>query len=138
MGDKLIVRVWNVLVKNKQVKVATIEQENRTESMCEGCSAPCCQGFLRPVLTEEEFKSRKFPTKFLPLPKWLKKEHVKADYIATLAMPKGACSFFDSYNHKCLVYSNCPKSCLAYDCREDQRPEVQSFARERMKVWQEQ
>ena len=136
--ENILVRTWKVIVNNKEIKVATIEQESRTPSICDGCSAPCCKGGLGPILTENEFKTRKYPTKFLPLPDWLKNEGINAEFIATLAMNKNGCRYFNSLTNKCIIYPNCPESCLAYDCRDDPREEVKNFVKLRMREWVEQ
>lgn len=126
------VRVWSVHVKGQPVRVATIEQGKRKQSMCHGCSAPCCKGILRPVLTETEFKQRKFPTLFLDPPDWLKEKAPRAQAIATLGMADdGPCTYFDEATNKCTAWPNCPSGCLAYDCREDDRDEIREFAQRR-------
>ena len=134
MKDKQLVRVWNVNTNDRgRVKIATIEQGERKPSMCEGCSAPCCQGFLRPILTAEEFLEKKFPTTLVAPEEWLKKKVPRAQYMATLAFTNGKCPYFDTQTHKCTIWPNCPNGCLSYDCREDTRPRIREFARQRMK-----
>uniref|UniRef100_A0A7C4M5Z5 YkgJ family cysteine cluster protein n=1 Tax=candidate division CPR3 bacterium TaxID=2268181 RepID=A0A7C4M5Z5_UNCC3 len=133
--DVKLVRVWRVNLKDGQeVRVATIEQGPRKPSMCEGCPAPCCQGIFRPVLTAEEFFSKKFPTKFIDAPDWLKKQVPRAEKLAVLAFTENSyCNYFDPQTQKCKIFPNCPKACLAYDCREDPRPEIKKFAKMREK-----
>lgn len=132
--DRRLVKVWNVPLKDgRVVKVATIEQGERKPSMCEGCSAPCCKSFLRPVLTSEEFHSKKFPTSFVHPESWFRKQVPRADYLACLAFTDKSCPYFDSTFSKCTIFPNCPKACLAYDCREDTRGNVQAFVKEREK-----
>lgn len=139
MEDKHLVRVWNVTLKSgKKVRVATIEQGPRKTSMCEGCEAPCCMGLFRPILTSEEFLSKRFPVTLIPPEPWLKKKVPRADYVAALAFhEKSHCSYFDVETRKCTIWPNCPKACLAYDCREDTREPIRSFAKRRMKKWRE-
>ena len=132
MLNKHLVRVWNVTLKNGQViKVATIEQDSRKESMCDGCSAPCCQGMFLPILNEDEFLNRKFPISYTKPEPWLEKQVPRAQFLATLAVTDKGCSYFDEKTHKCKVWPNCPKGCLAYDCREDTRSEIAKFAKTR-------
>ena len=135
--DKQLVKVWNVNSTDKgQIRVATIEQDERKPSMCEGCSAPCCQGMFRPILTSEEFLGRKFPTMFVDVPDWLKKKVSRAKKISVLAFTNSSsCNYFDPVSHKCTIFSDCPKGCLAYDCREDTRPEIRKFVEERVKTY---
>jgi len=45
----------------------------------------------------------------------------------------GVCPYFDMETHKCKIWPNCPKACLAYDCREDPRPEIREFVKNRLK-----
>jgi len=127
------VQIWTVVVNDKPVRVATVEHGPRKPSLCGGCPAPCCQGMFHPVLTEQEFKQRKFPTKFLPAPAWLLERTSHADAIATLAMFEQGCRFFDHETALCTAWPDCPKGCLSYDCREDTRGEIREFAQQRMK-----
>jgi len=132
------VRIADInLVGGGIVKVATIEQGGRKESMCEGCSASCCQDFLRPILTLDEFLSKKFPFELLPPPDWLKEPAPQIQCVAVLKFEDGACRYFDRTSHKCTIYPDCPKACLAYDCREDPRARVKEFVRERMETLRE-
>lgn len=133
--DTKHVKIWNVTVGGLPVKVATVEQGGRKESMCDGCSAPCCRGDFRPVLNEKEFFLRKFPTKFLPAPEWLTDRVKDVDFIATLAMGSGPCPYLDTDSNLCTVWPDCPEGCLSYDCREDTRDEIRDFANERKKIW---
>lgn len=134
---KQAVRVWNVDAAGGKVRVATIEQGPRKPSMCEGCPAPCCQGMFRPILTSEEFLSKKFPTKFVDVPGWLRKKVPRAAKVAVLAFTKNShCNYFDPVSAQCRIWPDCPKACLAYDCREDTtRPEIARFAKERKREW---
>jgi len=135
--DKQLVQVWNVTLNNgKKVRAATIEQNPRKSSMCDGCSAPCCKGMFRPILNQDEFLSKKFPTTFISVPKWLKKKVSRAQYLACLAFTKNpGCQYLDLETNKCTIWPNCPKGCLSYDCREDTRPKIREFAKKRMKEW---
>ena len=130
---KLKVKIHKIVLHGEIVSVATIEHGPRRPSICEGCPAPCCQSFLRPVLTEEEFKSRKFPTAFVRPEPWLTEQLPEVDYLAVLAFKENGCPYFDHKTHKCKIWPNCPKACLAYDCREDPRPEVQAFVKKRLR-----
>lgn len=138
-NDKRLVRVWNVNpIGGGEVRVATIEQGPRKPSLCEGCSAPCCRGLFRPILDQEEFLSKKFPTMFIDTPKWLRRKVPRAGKVAVLAFTENShCNYFDPASAKCKAWPNPPKGCLAYDCRADSRPEIKRFAEERMKTWQE-
>ena len=137
MEDKRLVQVWNADSTDKgKVRVVTIEQGERKPSMCEGCSVPCCQGFLRPILTSEEFLNKKFPITLIPPERWLKKKVPRAQYMAALAFKNGKCSYFDTISCKCTIFPDCPKACLAYDCRDDTREGIRQFAEKRMKEWQ--
>jgi len=130
--DLRLVRVWRVRLKTGHtVKVATIEQGARRPSMCDGCYAPCCRGALLPILTSEEFLSRRFKFTYIPLPKWLRDKGCNADFLATLAVGESGCPYFDPKTNLCTIWPNCPRSCLAYDCRLDERPEIRRFARRR-------
>lgn len=126
--------IWNVKIgKNTNLKVLTIEQGKRQPSLCEGCPAPCCQGLFRPVLTAKEFMSKKFKVAFAPLPPSLKKQKVPADFVVTLAMGEHGCFYFDWETRRCGLWPNPPQACLAYDCRQDTRSEIFSFAQKRIK-----
>jgi len=139
LKDLRLVKIWKVNTTKGIVKVVTIEQGPRKPSLCEGCSAPCCKGMFRPILTEEEFLTKKFPTTFLKIPNWLKEKVPNAEYIACLAFTKNPyCQYFDPINCKCKIFPNCPKACLAYDCREDPRPEMKEFVKKMMKKWSQQ
>lgn len=132
-NDKRLVRVWNVNpIGGGEVRVATIEQGPRKPSLCEGCSAPCCRGMFRPILDKEEFLSKRFPAMFVPTPQWLKKRVPRAEKVAVLAFTENSyCNYFDPASARCRIWPNCPKGCLSYDCREDTRREILSFARKR-------
>ncbi len=137
--DKRLVKVWNVdLVNGNTIKAATIEQGPRQSSMCEGCPAPCCKGILMPVLTEREFLDRKFESRFTDVPDWLKEMVPNATHIVTLNVTDNGCPYHDSITGLCTVWSDCPDSCRAYDCRVDDRPEIKEFAKKREKEWLEQ
>ena len=136
--DRRLVRVWNVnTTDGKTVRVATIEQGPRKPSkLCENCYSLCCRGGIRPVLKSEEFLSKKFPTMFMPVPAWLAKKVPRAQKLAVLAFTKNTyCNYFDPGALKCTLWPNCPKSCLAYDCREDTRKKFREFARKRVEEW---
>ena len=120
------------------LRVATIEQVDRRESMCAGCPAPCCKGMFQPVLTSEEFDSKKYQMDFIPSPDWLKEQVEGADFLAVLKVEEGGCVYHDHETNLCTIWPDCPKACLAYDCRLDDRPEIAEFAEERIKIWQDQ
>jgi Fe-S-cluster containining protein len=124
--DEKTVKVWKItLGSGKTIRVATIEQGKRTEVDCSGCWAPCCRGSVMPVLTEEELFSRRFRTKFVEAPKWLKEKVPKAEYVAVIDVdPEKGCFYFDSKTRKCKLWPNPPKSCLSYDCKNDPRWEI--------------
>lgn len=132
--ERKLIQVWNVEVSGHPVRVATAQHGPRKQSMCDGCSAPCCKGKLRPVLTAEEFKERKFPTLFLVPPEWMQIKVPRAQAIATLGnfTDKG-CGYFDHDTGLCTIWPNCPQGCLSYDCNEDTRPEILAFAKRRAK-----
>lgn len=130
--DRRLVRVWNVtLVNGEKVRAATIEQGHRKESMCKGCSAPCCKGMFDPILNQEEFLSRKFKFKYVPTPPWLKRRVLRAQYLVTLAITEKGCPYHDPVTNLCLVWPDPPKSCLSYDCRSDAR--MKKFVKRREK-----
>lgn len=134
MSDKRLVRVWNVdLVNGSKIKAATIEQGPREESMCEGCSAPCCKGMFLPVLTQDEFLNKKFKSKFTIVPDWLRERVPNATHLVTLNITEKGCPYHK--NDLCSVWDDPPKSCLSYDCRGDDRYFIKAFAEERMKNW---
>lgn len=138
--DRNLVKVRPVTLNpsGQVIRVATIEQVDRRESMCAGCPAPCCKGIFQPVLNEEEFLSRKFSMDFIPSPDWLTERVEGADYLAVLKVTEKGCIYHDHETNLCTVWPECPKACLAYDCRMDDRPEIAEFAKERMKTWQDQ
>lgn len=138
--DRNLVKVRPVTLHptGQVIRVATIEQVDRRESMCAGCPAPCCKGIFQPVLNEEEFLSRKFAMDFIPSPDWLTERVEGADYLAVLKVEEKGCIYHDHETNLCTVWPECPKACLAYDCRMDDRPEIAEFAKERMKTWQDQ
>jgi len=84
-----------------------------------------------PILTAEEFLSRRFKFAYIPLPRWLREKGCDADFLATLAVGRSGCPYFDPKTSLCTIFPNCPKSCLAYDCRLDGRPEIRRFALKR-------
>jgi len=137
-GGDLIARVWRMpLVRGGTVTVATVEQPPRQPSMCDGCPAPCCRAGIKPVLTQEEFFSKRFPVAFQPVP-WepFGQQGVRADYIATFAVPDcGACPLLDQETNKCAAWPNPPAACLAYDCRRETREPIRSFAKGRQRLW---
>lgn len=134
--SKQLVRVWNVELKNgEKMRVATIEQTLRQKSMCEGCSAPCCKGVFRPVLNEEEFLSKKFKMMYAKAPDWLIKRVPRATHLATLAIDDRSCPYHNKSTNKCELWPDLPKSCLSYDCRGDDRPEIKEFCKKREKEW---
>ena len=126
-------RVWNVALKTGgAIKVATIEQAGRVRTMCDGCSAPCCKGMLHPILNEEEFTSRKFPFQYAPVPAWLlEKIGPIADCIAVVHVNESGCVFHDHKTNLCRIWPHCPESCKAYDCRQDTREPIATFAQAR-------
>jgi len=137
LEDLHLVKVWNVPLKSgKTIKVATVEQGERKPSMCEGCEAPCCQGAFRPILTAEEFLSRKFKFTYTPPEAWFKLKAPEVQFLATLRVDKDGCPYFNKVDRKCELWPNPPKACLAYDCREDPRPAIRKFARRRMREWE--
>jgi len=138
--EKKLVKIWNLKMKNGTIlKAATIEQGPRKPSMCEGCPAPCCQGLFRPVLTGDEFESKKFPMALNEVPLFIKIQVPQVQKLIVLNVDeKKGCPFFDKEKHKCSIWPNCPKACLSYDCREDPRPEIRSFAKKRAKIWRKQ
>ena len=129
------IKVWNIRLKTgKTIRAATIEQGDRISSpLCKGCYAKCCRGSIAPILTEEEFFSRKFKFMYMESPEWLRELVPRASYLITLDISKGICPYFDSENLKCKLWPNPPASCLAYDCRKDSRSEFSSFALKRAK-----
>lgn len=134
---KIHVKVWNVPLKaGSIIKVATIEQgERKPSSLCEGCYAKCCRGKIYPVLDSDEFLNRKFPFLYMETPNWIKTQVPRADYLVTLAVSEEGCPNFDKEKLKCKLWPNPPKSCLAYDCREDERPFMRKFAKIREREW---
>jgi len=137
MAEYIRVKIWNMRVEKSVVlRVATVEPGPRRPSMCDGCSAPCCQGIFKPILSAEEFLSKKFKFALYPLPPSLKRQKIPADFVVGLMMEKdGRCPYFDKESHRCTIWPNCPKSCLAYDCREDFRPQIASFAQKRARQY---
>ena len=141
MVDKQLVQVWNVNLRSgHKLRIATIEQGPRKPSpLCVGCQALCCHGKIRPVLTAEEFLGKKFPMEYIEPELWLKEQVPRAQWVAVLKFNEnGECQLWDSNELKCRLWPNPPKSCLAYDCREDPREEMKQFAQRRMKEWQAQ
>ena len=132
--ERQLVRVWNVnLMDGREVKAATIEQGPRQLSMCDGCPTPCCKGILRPILTQEEFLSKKFKTTFISAPNWLRKQVPRADFLVCIALTERGCPYHEWDTNKCLIWPNAPQSCLSYDCRED--PRMRNFVGRREKEW---
>lgn len=125
------VRVWNVNTDKGWVKVATVEQGERQKALCEGCSAPCCKGIFRPILTEDEFLTKKFKITLIPAPDWLVGKVPDGTQLACIALNGKGCPYHDWNTNKCVVWPDCPKSCLSYDCRED--PRMKEFVSQRFK-----
>ncbi len=122
MKDIKHVKVWNLNRNDRSINVATIEQTDRKESMCNGCPSPCCRGILKPVLTGEEFMTKRFPWSLEEVPKVIQDQStVKIDHLVVLALGEKGCFHFDPEKEKCNIFPDCPKSCLAYDCRDDSR-----------------
>lgn len=71
----------------------------------------------------------------MEIPSWIKKQVPNAECLAVLDVSKGPCSYFDQEHLKCKLWPNPPKSCLAYDCREDERPSMRKFAKQREREW---
>lgn len=140
VSDLLKVHIWNLKMKDgSTLKAATIEQPERKPSMCEGCPSPCCQGMFNPVLTREEFESRKFPMSLNQVPLHVKVQVPQVEKLIVLDAKMG-CPYFDKEAKLCSLWRDkgidaVPKACLAYDCREDERPEIRDFARLREKEW---
>lgn len=135
-SDICKVQVWSISLKSgESIRAATIQQQPRKPTPCEGCSAPCCRGKLAPVLDADEFLSRKFSFKYVEPPYWLKKEVPRAQKLVVLDVsPESGCPYHDPKTGKCTIWPNCPKSCLSYDCREDMRPEIKEMVKERFGV----
>ena len=126
------------LTNGKIIKVAFLSSRPKQEGLCKGCSAPCCKGSLKPVLDVEEFLSRKYKSDYTPIPDWLKKQLPMAEFVATLAVDiVEGCPYHDKNTGKCTIWPECPKSCLSYDCRQEEREPISTFAKEREKIWQE-
>jgi len=118
------VKVWHVNLKDgRAFRVATIEQGKRKPVDCKGCSAPCCKGILKPILTEKEFLSRRFRFTYSDIEPGLRDafpKDVEVSYLVTLDVdPQKGCIYLD--HDRCSIWPYPPKSCLAYDCREDER-----------------
>lgn len=136
---RILCSVWNVPTVDGIMKVATIEQEERRESMCTGCSAPCCKGLFQPILNKEEFLSRKFNTQYIDVPEWLQPQLPDDVQLAVVAGDEKGCFYHNHETNLCTAWPNTPKSCLSYDCRTDDREPIASFAKDREElVWQEQ
>ena len=133
------VSVWNVKLKNGQrIRAATIEQGSRKSSpLCEGCYSKCCRGSIAPILTKGEFFSRKFSFTYMKAPEWLREKAPRADYLITINVGEDGCPYFDQVNLRCELWPNPPQSCLCYDCREDPRLHMKTFAKKREKEWKE-
>ncbi len=130
-------KVWNVSLKDGRIlKVATLEQGPKKESMCSGCSAPCCKGSLKPILTGEEFISRKYKFAYTDVPEWLHEQVPSAEFLATLDVDsEKGCPYHDWNSNTCSIWPNCPASCLSYDCRDEDREEFVEFVKRRKKEW---
>lgn len=105
--------------------------------MCDGCQAPCCRGMFKPILNKDEFINRKFRFEYTETPSWLRNQIPDVPFVATLAITKLGCPYHEGKTNKCSVWPECPKSCLAYDCREDERSYIKNFAIRRSKKWKE-
>lgn len=128
------VSVWNIpIIGNKTLRAATIEHGPRIiNPNCEGCSAPCCKGYAV-VLNSREFLFRKFKfnfriapdyiTKFAPLGK-------SGHQMVTIPIIDGCCHYLDPETNRCRAWPDIPQACLAYDCRQDDRPEISAFVRQ--------
>jgi len=132
--EKVGFKIWNVTMKNgQQIKAGTlIEQPRKASPLCEGCHSKCCQGVVAPMLTEEEFLSRKLPFEYITTPEWLKEKAPRMDYLVVIAVSNGGCPYFNKEKRNCNLWPNPPKACLMYDCRTDPRPEMKNLMEERM------
>lgn len=129
-------KVWNVeQVDGVRLKVATIEHGERKENpMCEGCRKPYCCHALRPVLTGEEFTTRRFLFRYVDLPDWLAPQLPNAQKLAVLAVDdEKGCPYLTG--DCCSLWPNPPAACLGYDCREEDRPEAMAFCVQRTQEW---
>lgn len=122
MDNEKTVKVWNLTTnEGRAIRVATIEQNGRKAAACEKCSAPCCRGSLLPVLNEDELRNHRFPVQFVAAPEWLQKQVPRAQFVAVLKMGETGCIYLDGATRQCKVFPDCPKSCLSYDCKDDDR-----------------
>ena len=127
------VKVWNVKLRSGHgLRVATIEQGSRKpSSLCLHCEALCCHGKIRPVLTAQEFLTKKLPLEYIEPEMWLKEQVPRAQWVAVLKFDgDGSCPFW-AKDLGCKLWPNPPQSCLAYDCQDDPRQEMKEFARKR-------
>lgn len=134
---RILCSVWNVPTQNGTLKVATIEQAPRRESMCAGCSAPCCKGLFQPILSKDEFLSRQFKMQYITPPEWLQPQLESGVKLAVIAGTEYGCVYHNHETNLCTLWPNLPKSCLSYDCRIDDREPIHAFATEREKLWPE-
>ena len=122
------------------LNVVTIENPERRRSMCRGCPAICCQSALAPSVSQEEYLTRRFKITYIPLPAWMVRENpeMQPTYkMAVIAGTENGCYYFNRETGQCRLWPNLPDACFAYDCREDDREPVATFARERAKTWEQ-
>jgi hypothetical protein len=129
--DKVKVQVWRVpLEKGQVIRAATIEHGPRSANPnCDGCSSPCCKK-LTPVLTASEFLFKKFKIAFRQTPKYIDScapEGKSGHLMVTVPEINDLCYYLDPETFKCRAWPDIPKACLAYDCRNEDRPELIDF-----------
>ena len=136
---KVDVKVWTLQNGARAVRAATIEHGPRKHNPnCNGCEAICCRN-LNPVLCQSELMLKQFKFELTGAPDYITK-HAPAGkaghHMVTLAKAadgSGCCFYLDQKSGRCRSWPDVPKACLAYDCREDDRPEIVEFVEQRKK-----
>lgn len=138
-----LIKVWKLQATNstgetREIRAATIEQgERKPNPMCEGCYAECCRS-PNAILTSEEFLFKKFKHTFIQADAELHEgapEGKGGFLIVVIPKQDGHCWYFDPKQRKCKTWPDIPKACLAYDCRDDNRPEIQTCCQQRTQEW---
>jgi len=131
--DQRQVRIWRIAAPLGNVYAATVEHGPRKYNPhCDGCEAPCCKAPLSAILSSSEFVGKHFKFVLCPAPEYMTKfapSNRKHHLVVTLPAVEGRCFYLNPATNRCRMWPDIPKGCQAYDCREDDRPEIRTFVK---------
>ena len=132
MTAKLHLKVWSLQRSGSSlpVRAATVEHGSRKANPhCLGCAAPCCKAPLSAVLCASELLLKQFTFELSPAPDFVAKQ-APVNFLVTIKAVNGRCFYLDPAIGRCKRWPDIPRGCQAYDCREDDRPEIRKFVRQ--------